>query len=202
MLFFYALMINHALPQHINDYFKSLLIQEGIIFKLSKPRKTKFGDYRYHKIDRTHTISVNQNLNPYAFTITFLHEVAHKTAFSKYGFKILAHGKEWKSEFQLYLLEMLSKDFFPEDMIPSLLKYIDNPRATTSSSTQLVKALAAYDSTDGLTLEMIEDGEKFYYLKKEYTKIKKRRTRSLCLETRTQKRYLILETTPVELIEK
>jgi len=199
VLFFYALMVHHYLPPHINDYFKFLLKKEEVSFRLSKPRKSKFGDYRYNKITKNHSISVNQNLNPYAFSITFLHEIAHKTAFSKYGFKILAHGKEWKSEFQTLLIEMLSKDFFPEDLLPPLLKYIDNPKATTSSSPNLVKALANYDKIESFTLENIEEGERFFYSKKEYTKIKKRRTRSLCIDTNSQKKYLILETTPVSL---
>jgi hypothetical protein len=186
------------LPPHITLHLKNLLTNEGISFRLASPRKSKFGDYRYHKINKTHCISVNKNLNPYAFTITFLHEVAHKTAFTKYGFKILPHGKEWKSEFQHLLIEMLGKDFFPEAIIAPLLKYIDNPKATTSSSPQLLKALAQHDQTSSLILEEIKDGEHFIYNKKQYTKIKKRRTRSLCIELISQKRYLILETTPVE----
>ena len=192
----------HSLPKHVSRHLQNLLELEGVSFKLSKPRKTKFGDYRYNRVNRTHQISVNQNLNPYAFTITFLHEIAHKSAFSKYGFKILAHGKEWKSEFQSLLIDMLGKDFFPEELVPSLLKYIDNPKATTSSSPHLVKALAAYDdSKNELTLEDVEENQNFLYLEKEYTKIKKRRTRSLCLESKSQRKYLILETTPITLLE-
>lgn len=185
------------LPKHISKHLRNLLTTERIFFKLSKARKSKFGDYRYDKFKKSHTISVNMDLNPYAFTITFLHEIAHKTAFSKYGFKIQPHGKEWKSEFQNLLVDILALDFFPEDIKPALLDYLNNPKATSSSSPKLMKALAKYDNKPGLLLENIKEGEVFSFQNKDYKKIKKRRTRSLCENLKTKKKYLILETTIV-----
>ncbi|HUH33366.1 MAG TPA: hypothetical protein VLZ28_05390, partial [Daejeonella sp.] len=39
-------------------------------FKISRNRNTKYGDYRAPFKDSGHRISVNYNLNPYAFLVT------------------------------------------------------------------------------------------------------------------------------------
>ena len=48
---------------------------------VSNPRKTKLGDFkvRGNKL----IVSVNNNLNKYAFLITFTHELAHAFVFKK-----------------------------------------------------------------------------------------------------------------------
>jgi SprT protein len=49
------------------DYFKCE-------FKISRNRGTKFGDYRAPFDGKGHRISVNFDLNPYAFLVTTVHE--------------------------------------------------------------------------------------------------------------------------------
>src|SRR6476660_1185740 len=66
---------------------------------VAKERKSILGDYRHRHGAQTHRISVNGNLNPYAFLITLLHELAHLLTFEKWGNKVSAHGKEWKTVF-------------------------------------------------------------------------------------------------------
>ena len=44
---------------------------------ISKPRKTKLGDYRWPQNGKGHIISINNNLNKYAFLLTLTHEIAH-----------------------------------------------------------------------------------------------------------------------------
>lgn len=46
-------------------------------FKISKSRATKLGDYRHPFRGVGHKISVNNNLNAYAFLVTTVHEFAH-----------------------------------------------------------------------------------------------------------------------------
>ena len=45
-------------------------------FIVAKPRRTRLGDFRVLPNSQTQ-ITVNANLNPYAFLITYVHEVAH-----------------------------------------------------------------------------------------------------------------------------
>ena len=43
---------------------------------ITRDRKSVLGDYRHPTHHHTHRISVNSTLNPYAFLITLIHELA------------------------------------------------------------------------------------------------------------------------------
>ena len=49
---------------------------------VSNPRKTKLGDFKV--IGNKLIVSVNNNLNKYAFLITLTHELAHAFVFKKH----------------------------------------------------------------------------------------------------------------------
>jgi len=61
---------------------------------VARDRKSILGDYRHRTHASNHRISVNGNLNKYAFLITLLHELAHLLTFEKYGNRVASHGKE------------------------------------------------------------------------------------------------------------
>ena len=63
---------------------------------ISRKRQSILGDYRHAHSDKNHRISVNGNLNKYAFLITLLHELAHLFTYEKFGHRVQAHGREWK----------------------------------------------------------------------------------------------------------
>lgn len=69
---------------------------------ISRKRQSILGDYRHAHTGKNHRISVNGNLNKYAFLITLLHELAHLFTYEKFGHKVMAHGREWKDEFGKY----------------------------------------------------------------------------------------------------
>ena len=45
---------------------------------ITKERNSILGDYRHAINQKNHRISVNGNLNKYAFLVTLLHEIAHR----------------------------------------------------------------------------------------------------------------------------
>ena len=126
---------------------------------VSTPRKTKLGDFkvRGNKL----IVSVNNNLNKYAFLITFTHELAHAFVFKKHKNKGLPHGVSWKWTFKSMLLNFLSPEFFPDDVLKVLSKHIINPNASTFSDLELVKVLRKYDNQSLLTISDIEEGGEF-----------------------------------------
>src|ERR1043165_3253097 len=81
------------------------LHQYKVHLTITRERKSVLGDYRHATVHKNHRISVNGNLNPYAFLITLIHELAHLVTFNQYGHRVQSHGKEWK---QIYA--MLLKD--------------------------------------------------------------------------------------------
>src|SRR5687767_3609440 len=70
-------------------------------------RRSVLGDYRHRTRDRNHRITVNGNLNQYAFLITLLHELAHLLQFEQHGNRVASHGREWKMIFGQLLADFL-----------------------------------------------------------------------------------------------
>src|SRR6187401_3168131 len=98
---------------------------------ISRSRQSILGDYRHALHDKNHRISVNGNLNKYAFLITLLHELAHLFTHERYGHRVMAHGKEWKQEFSKILALFLTKKIFPSSIEETLLHSLKNPAASS-----------------------------------------------------------------------
>jgi len=85
-------------------------------FKISRNRSTKHGDYRHPFKDAGHRISVNYNLNPYAFLITTVHEFAHLLTWNEHKRKAKPHGQEWKNNFKKMMRPFFEQAIFPPDI--------------------------------------------------------------------------------------
>ena len=78
-------LLKNLLPSIVNNYCFQLYKKYQFRLKITAPRKTKLGDYRFRASNKTHLITINCNLNPYAFLIVYLHEVAHCITTIKHG---------------------------------------------------------------------------------------------------------------------
>jgi len=174
-------------------YVSDLIIHSNVKFKIVAPRSTKLGDFRASsKNDGKPQITINGDLNPYAFLITTLHELAHLNTFQSYGAGVNPHGKEWKKEFTALLEPILNVSTLPFDIKKTLTKSIKNPKASSCSDIHLSRVLKKYDQAKiTQTLEELDENTIFSINKKVFTKGKLRRTRYLCKELVTGKSYLI-----------
>lgn len=151
------------------------------------------GDFRYRSGHKP-VITVNRDLNPYAFTVTYIHEVAHLQAFEKYGHRIAPHGPEWKETFKKLMLPLIETGAFPEELGLRLRRHLANPKAASCSDPALMVALSAYDEQKtGILLAELRIGEEFLLDSRHFKKEGKKRTRSVCLEMKTGRKYLISE---------
>ena len=167
--------------------------------KISRSRNSKLGDYRYDFRDQSERISVNNNLNIYAFLITYLHEVAHLKAYHQHGRRINPHGKEWKSTFSNLLKPMASDLIFPEDVLIAVQKYMRSPKATSGGHHDLAKALNKYNLDGGSLLHDLEYHALFSLNKRTFRKGELRRTSFICEEIKSGKKYLISKNAVVKL---
>ena len=108
--------LKNFLPSGTFDAVTHYLHFYKIHLTITRQRKTVLGDYRHQTHVSNHRISVNGNLNPFAFLITLLHEIAHLLAFEQYGKKISAHGREWKNIYTNLLKQFLEHKVFPTDI--------------------------------------------------------------------------------------
>lgn len=178
------------LPETAVDYCYQLWQQHAFDFKITKTRSSKFGDYRFY--NNRHRITVNGDLNPYAFLVTYLHEVAHLITFSKYKRKVEPHGKEWKKSFRDVAQPMLSLSVFPADVLTALQQYLLNPKASSCTDPILFQALHQFDSqTEKVLLVNLSEGAMFSLNGRDFRKGVIRRTRVLCEEVKSSKKYLV-----------
>ena len=198
--FFYALtlmtpdhwLLKNLLPSIVNNYCFQLYKQYQFQLKITAPRKTKLGDYRFRASNKTHLITINCNLNPYAFLIVYLHEVAHCITTIKHGFGTKPHGHYWQDEMVSLLDPLLRQGAFPKDIEQALFCYLKAPKATSCAHPSLSRALRRYDpASDLVALEQLSEGEEFLFQTKQFRKKKVRRTRVTCLDLSRNRTYLI-----------
>ena len=190
------------MPDRAVDYCLGFYEKLHFQFQITRSRATKLGDYRYDLRTGRHKITVNNDLNPYAFLITYLHEVAHLNTFKKYGRKVMPHGAEWKKNFKNILLPVMKPIIFPLEVLHALENHLSNPRASSCTDPVLYGVLRKYDQNKPtLTLEDIEIGALFRFKNKIYRKIKNKRTRVICEEADSKRKYLIQKLAGVEKIQ-
>ncbi len=181
------------LPPGTYPHVVKYLHQYKVHLTVSKERASVLGDYRNATQDRHHRISVNGNLNTYAFLITLLHELAHLLTFDKYGHKVQAHGKEWKTLFGSLLAQFLQHHVFPEDIRLALQKTLHNPAASSCADDDLMRVLRKYDPKDErrCLVEEVPEGALFKTNDGRLFKREKLvRKRIRCMEIPSQKVYL------------
>ena len=186
-------ILKKYLPIEFVVYVSNLIVHSKVKFKIVAPRSTKLGDFRASlKKDEKSQITVNGDLNPYAFLITTLHELAHLNTYQQYGVNVNPHGKEWKKELSALLEPVLTVSTLPSDIKNTLTKSVKNLKASSCSDIHLSRVLKKYDQPKTTqTLEELDEHTTFSINKKVFTKGKLRRTRYLCKEIVSGKSYLI-----------
>ena len=179
------------------DYFKCE-------FKISRNRGTKFGDYRSPYGGKGHRISVNYDLNPYAFLVTTVHEFAHLHTWNEHKQKAKPHGTEWKSNFKKMMQPFFEKDIFPHDVKHAITSYLDNPAASSCSDLNLYRSLRKYDAPKEsvLTIDKVPF-KALFKIKGDrvFRKEEQLRKRFKCVEIETKRVYLFSPVAEVELVE-
>jgi len=188
----------------VEDVLKIIYSHKELALKITKSRSTKLGDYR--KINNfQHRITVNYNLNKYQFLLTLLHEIAHFLTYKEYGRHVKPHGKEWKYVFGNLLLPYIKPEIFPNDLLPLLLNYAQNPKASTAGDGDLYVKLSQYNTNRNTDLKFIfelDKGTVFALDNGQQFKLQeKRRTRYKCINTMNGKMYLIHKNAEVTVVE-
>lgn len=160
--------------------------------KIKRTRLSKYGDYRHPIKGFNHRITINHDLNPYAFLVTLIHEVAHLTTYVGYKNTVKPHGPEWKEEYKKLMIPFMHEGIFPAEIVDALKEAMQNPAASGCSDTQLLRVLRKFDTNkSSLHLEDIPYNAVFTIKGgRRFVKGERIRKRYKCLESATNRIYL------------
>jgi hypothetical protein len=192
--------IKKYVPSGSEVWVSDQIISNKIFLSIKSGRSSKLGDYRSPRDRKGHRISVNAELNPWEFLVTFVHEVAHLLCFEKYHNKVKPHGTEWKTIYSELIKKCLDMGFFSAELTSVLECHIHKPGATTCSDPELHKALAVHGGKDHITLEQIAEGTNFRLGRHTFRKGEKQRTRFKCLNLLNNRHYWVQKHAPVEVM--
>lgn len=142
-------VVRPHVPEATVDHVARVVAGLRLELRVVRPRRTKLGDHRPPRPpERAHRITVNADLNPWAFLTTFLHEVAHAATWERHSGRrrrLRPHGPEWKREFARVLAPLVDGRVFPDDLAAAVMRSLANPAAATCSDRGLLLALARHD---------------------------------------------------------
>jgi hypothetical protein len=187
------------LPADAWELLLAMMGEQAFTIKIVRSRKTKLGDYRPpRQRNATPVLSINGDLNPYAFLITLVHEWAHLEIYRQYQWgQVKPHGPEWQHRFQDLMQPFLAHEVFPPEVAKPLRESLQKGQASTSSSPELLRALRRYNppSDDRQlklpVLEELPEGTSFLLNQQVYLKGPKRRTRYLCQRKSNGRSYAV-----------
>jgi len=195
--------LERFLPPHTTAPVLEYLHHYRVHLTVARERRSILGDYRHRGQGRNHRISVNGNLNPYAFLVTLLHELAHLLAFEQYGNRIAAHGREWKAVFGRLLAQFIDHGVFPDDIRQALLQSLHNPAASSCADELLLRTLKRYDAHPStlVFMDQIPAGALFRTGDgRIFRKGEKLRKRFRCEEVKTRRIYLFSPVYEAEIV--
>lgn len=203
----FAAVLGRYVPYCVVEAAVSMVMEEGVHLKIVKSRLTKLGDYRPPGKGRPwHSITVNGDLNRYAFLVVFLHEFAHLRAWKLYGRRVKPHGEEWQRLFCDEVGRFLGKGVFPQDVEGTLARYMSSVPLSRKLERELDACLRNYDCVGGESVTVLDDlsaGDVFRLKGREemvFVAEEKRRTRWRCRELVSGKVYLVNGASVVEMV--
>ena len=150
------------IPDQSIDYILQWFLETRVRLRISQGRSSKSGDYRPAHQNLPPRISVNNNLNPYDFLITLVHEMAHHEVWRVHVIpneKSLLparrrrqpkpHGPEWQHEFHILMIPLLNTSVFPPDVLYMVENYFNSLDVSRKFGMDLTRVLKKYDSPDG-----------------------------------------------------
>ena len=192
-----AEILGKYMPENSISYCLGLWKSHSIQLKITKPRKSIYGNYFFR--NGAHHITVNGNLSKEAFLVTFLHEVGHLMVRKSYSRRLKPHGKEWQRAFQEVMAPVMHAGIFPDHILRALKDHMSSPAASSCSDPLLHRLLSGEEPSENrLLLSSVVSGRAFIFQDRPFIKLKSLRSRCECRCIRTGKLYRISSTVLVE----
>jgi len=194
-------LFRNYVPESALDMLVVCLQGHVLDCRITRKRATKTGDFRQARNGEPSRLTVNGDLNPYAFLLTLIHEIAHFFVYldtEKANLFLIRkhrprpHGREWKKRFTGLMQPFISMNVFPEEIEQALVNYFENPKASASADSRLQRLLQSYDPPgEHIRITDIPEGELFSIGSgRVFRKMDRLRKRYRCMCVKTRRMYL------------
>ncbi|MDL2308001.1 hypothetical protein LJC68_03010 [Bacteroidales bacterium OttesenSCG-928-B11] len=194
-------VIGAKFPLETIDFVYDIFSSCECSLKTSRPRISKKGDFRYDlRGGKIPVITINCDLCPHEFLLVYLHEVAHYNVSKKYNIqKVKAHGVEWKNEYLSLLIKLLETCQLPKDIEQAFVKHGQKVKSSSALDQDLEDVFQRYRThNETIThLNTLHVGDRFILRKEPFELNQFLRTRALCTNLRTNRRFYVQGTAPV-----
>ena len=185
----------HILQSHVPapalGYCLELWKASPFELKITRSRQTKVGDFTSRNTKAHPRITLNNDLNPYLFLMTYVHEVAHLRVYLTHGSRVDPHGVQWRTTFTDLMIPLLWEEIFPDEILHELRRHMINPKASSYADAHLTEVFRRFDKNPAVTLSQVPEGSIFKLQGRWFKKGKLRRTRVLCRELQSRRDYLV-----------
>ena len=192
------LLIRH-IPAPAVPYCLDLWNRYPFELKIRKSRLTKAGDFCLRP-GHNPVITLNNDLPPFLFLVTYIHEFSHHAVAIVYGNRPEPHGREWKAAFQTFMKPVLEMGIFPVDLQLGLERHLIDPPASTFSDPVLSRLFIKYDpdKSGNRLVGHLKEGEIFRLRGKTLKRGELKRTRYTCTEAATGRTWLVPADLPID----
>lgn len=177
------------LPEEALDVVLAWIKQYRVSITARPPLKHALGTYHPPTQQHSHRIYVNNDLNPYAFLITLVHEMAHLTCWLKHGDRVAPHGPEWKETYRQLMEAFRGRKIFTRRVTEVFRRHLLNPKFSHCCDPDLMRALAHYDQRQGVMVSQLTAGSSFWYEGRLYCVLRPLRRRVLCRQLQRNADY-------------
>jgi SprT protein len=184
------LRLRAHLPAPAFPVVETWLMRNPVSVRIARTRASKLGDYRVATRTLPHRISVNEELNKYAFLVVLVHEFAHYVTFQKHR-RHQPHGTEWKEEYRNMMRPFMSSAVFPADVLEALGSHLNDAPSSSCTDHVLMRVLRRYDSEPKPFLGELRESTIFRFNQKLFVKGPGLRTRYRCRCLNDRRTYLI-----------
>ncbi len=167
------------------------LRRNPVLVRVVRPRQTKLGDFRSAHGNQPHRVTVNSDLNKYAFLVTLIHEFAHYSAFKNNKRWIEPHGTAWKNEYARLMRPFMSRSVFPADVLRAMQMHLRDAPASSCTDKHLMRVLRNYDRDPRQLLEDLPDRSIFRFNERVFVKGPQLRKRYKCQCLNDRRNYII-----------
>ncbi|NSW44950.1 MAG: SprT-like domain-containing protein [Bacteroidales bacterium] len=182
---------NEKVVEYIDNLVKAI---PNLKVKIEPPRHTKLGYMKDDKSKHIYIISLNNNLSPSKFLYVFLHEYAHLLVVKQYKHKNKPHGIEWQQTFFNLLNQAIENQLFHPQITDTIIKQFLKPFIYSKKRDALIiEAINKIDHpTPIIYVKDLNPGSIFQLSNGfQFKMIEKRRTRYICENLQSHKKYLV-----------